>query len=321
MTPTVVDRLLNSSEPSVRYKVLVGVQGADQSSKQIVRFREEIRSSARAQGLLSERDGDGKIPFHPYAKWYGAHWVLASLADLGYPPGDTDLVPLREQVYAWLLGRSHEKGIQTIDGRVRRCASQEGNALYYLLAFGLADPATDELARRLCQWQWPDGGWNCDKNPKAINSSFMESLIPLRGLAWHAKITGDAQSGAAAASAAEVFLKRRLFKRLADGSTIHDDFVKLHYPCYWHYDILFGLEVMAEAGHLADVRCQAALDLLETKSLPNGGFPAEGKYYRTSAEPKTGRSLMDWGGTSKKTMNEFVTARALCVLKESGRLA
>lgn len=77
---------------------------------------------------------------------------------------------------------------------------------------------------------------------------------------------------------------------------------------------------MAEAGHLVDERCQAALDPLEAKSTSDGGFPAEAKYYRTSAKPKSGRSLVDWGGWSKKTMNDFVTACALYVLKQSGRL-
>jgi hypothetical protein len=285
--------LLSSSEPSVRHRFLVGVKGVEPDSSVVRRLRQEIRSSARVRRLLSERDEEGAIPFHPYAKWYGAHWVLSSLADLGYPPGDSGLVPLREQVYAWLFGRNHEKRIQAIDGRVRRCASQEGNALYYLLALGLADARTDELARRLCRWQWPDGGWNRDKNPEATNSSFMESLIPLRGLAWHTKITGDVRSGEAARRAAEVFLKRGLFKRQADGSTMNDDFVRLHYPCYWRYDILFGLEVMAEADFLADERCQEALDLLESKRLSDGGFPAEKKYYQAAGEAKTGRSLVD----------------------------
>jgi len=99
-----------------------------------------------------------------------------------------------------------------------------------------------------------------------------------------------------------------------------DDFVKLHYPCYWRYDILFGLKVMAEAGLISDERCHDALDLLESKRLPDGGFPAEGKYYRVTEKATTGRSLVDWGGTSKKHMNEFITADALYVLKKSGRL-
>jgi len=230
------------------------------------------------------------------------------------------LIPLRERVYQWLFGQSHQKSIRMINGRVRRCASQEGNALYYLLALGLADERTDELAARLVQWQWPDGGWNCDKNPDAHYSSFMESLIPLRGLALHGRITGNKQSQQAAEHAAEIFLKRHLYKRESDGRIIKNDFVQLHYPCYWHYDILFGLKVMAEAGFIHDERCQDALDLLETKRLPEGGFPAEKKYYRETDKQVSGRSLVSWGGTSQRHMNEFVTADVLTVFKAAGRL-
>ena len=52
----------------------------------------------------------------------------------------------------------------------------------------------------------------------------------------------------------------------------------------------------------------------------DGGFPAEGKYYQSTAGAKRGRSLVDWGGTSAKRMNEFVTVDAFFVLKASGRL-
>ena len=207
-----------------------------------------------------------------------------------------------------------------IEGRVRRCASQEGNALYYLLTLGLADSLTDELARRLIKWQWPDGGWNCDKNPSAVNSSYHESWIPLRALALHAKVKGNEESKKSAERAAEVFLKRRLYKKQKDGTIISKDFVKLHYPHYWHYDVLCGLKVLAEAGFINDKRCNDALDLLESKRLPDGGFPAEGKYYRVTEKVATGRSLVDWGGMSKKRMNEFITADALFVLNKSGRL-
>ena len=241
----IIERLLNSDEPSIRFKVLVNIYDRELKSDEIKKLQEEIRLSSRVNLLLSERGDDGKIPFHPYNKWAGAHWVMASLADIGYPLGDESLIPLRGQVYNWLLSREHEKRIRSIEGRIRRCASQESNALYYLLALGLADERVEELAERLRKWQWPDGGWNCDKNPGAINSSFMESLIPLRALALHARVTGNTASRIAAEHAAEIFLKRKLYKRQRDGSIINSDFVKLHYPCYWHYDILFGLKVMA----------------------------------------------------------------------------
>jgi hypothetical protein len=318
MMNNIIEKLLNSDEPSVRFKVLMNVLGRKLESAEIKKLREEIKSSPRVKLLLSERRRDGKIPFHPYRKWYGAHWVLATLADIGYPSGDKSLIPLREQVLAWLFSEEHRKHIKTIDGRTRRCASQEGNALFSLLTLGLTDTRTEELAGRLIKWQWPDGGWNCDRDPKAVNSSFWESLIPLRALALHARLTGKKESKEAAKHAAEVFLKRRLYKGQKDGKVMRYEFVELHYPCYWRYDILFGLKVMAEAGFIGDVRCHDALELLESKRLPDGGFPAEKKHFRVTKKMATGRSLVDWGGTSKKHMNEFVTADALYVLKKSG---
>lgn len=320
MKNNIIDKLLHSDEPSVRFKVLVNVLGRKKESAEIKKLQKEIKSSPRVKLLLSERGKDGKIPFHPYRKWYGAHWVLVTLADIGYPSGDKSLIPLREQVCEWLFSEEHQKYIKTIEGRVRRCASQEGNALFSLLTLGLADDRTEELAERLIKWQWPDGGWNCDRNPKAINSSFMESLIPLRGLALYGKLTGNRDAKKAARNASEIFLKRKMFEIKPRKRWRKEDLIKLHYPCYWHYDILFGLKVMAEAGFIKDKRCDDALELLESKRLPDGGFSVEEKYYRVTDKKTTGRSLVDWGSANKKDMNEFVTADALYVLKKSQKL-
>ena len=65
----------------------------------------------------------------------------------------------------------------------------------------------------------------------------------------------------AARAAAEVFLQRRLAYRASTGELIRAEFTKLHYPLYWHYDILGGLKGMMELGLLGDPRCAAALDL------------------------------------------------------------
>jgi hypothetical protein len=319
MLPQPLPVLLDSGEPSIRFKTLHHILGRSLEAPEVVQVREDIRNSGRVLSLLSQRSADGTIPGSPYAKWLGAHWVLSLLADLGYPPGDSGLIPLREQVLDWLLGSKHQDSIISINDRVRRCASQEGNALYALLALGLSNERAHSLAVRLRSWQWPDGGWNCDKRPEAVHSSFMESLIPLRALALHARLTGDSESALAAERAAEVFLSRRMYRRRRDGQSIAPDFLRLHYPCYWHYDILFGLKVMAEAGFIRDERCKDALDLLEAKRLPEGGFPAQGKYY-TTRSAKSGRSLVDWGGVSQRRMNPFVTVDALYVLKEAGRL-
>jgi len=319
MTQAVLDRLLHSDDPAIRFKARLYLLDEDPYSQEMMDLQNDIRRSKRVEGLLAGRGPDGRIPLHPYAKWDGAHWVLAALADLNYPAGDETLLPLRDQVYEWLFSSKHRQSIRIIDGRARRCASQEGNALHAALALGLADERALELADLLIFWRWSDGGWNCDKKPTAANSSFMETLLPMRGLWLYGRLTGDTKALRAAQQAVEVFLKRRLFRRQRDGAVISDDFIHLHYPRYWHYDILYGLKTMAEMGQIGDERCQEALDLLEAKRLPDGGFPAEGKYYRVTREGPSGRSPVDWGGASRRRMNEFVTVDALFVLKAAGR--
>jgi hypothetical protein len=202
-----------------------------------------------------------------------------------------------------------------MNGRYRRCASQQGNALFSVLTLGLDDGRCSKLVERLLHWQWPDGGWNCDREPAADTSSFMETLTPMRGLALYGARTGDKRSTEAVRRAAEVFLSRRLFRRRSNGAVIREEFTKLHYPLYWHYDILGGLKALAEAGLIGDPRCSDALELLASKRLPGGGWPAEARYYRVSDSGESGAESVDWGGQSKKAMNEWVTADALYVLR------
>ena len=302
-------------EPALAWKTEVNVLGLAPGSSTAVQAAETVRRSPIVTDLLSGRDTTG----HAYKKWNGSHWTLSLLADLGYPTGDVHLRPLLEETYQAWLGEHHQKYIRQIAGRTRRCGSQEGNAVWSSLRVGLADERTDELVSRLLQWQWPDGGWNCDKRPEADSSSFMETLIPLRALVLFARVSGDGKVRSAAERAAEVFLTRQLFKRLRDGAVMDRHFTLLHYPCYWHYDILFSLKVMAEAGFISDKRCAAALDLLESKILPDSGFPAEESYARPSRPALSGYSPVVWGGTSRKKMNLFITADALFVLRMAGR--
>lgn len=328
--------LLASPEPSIRYKVRVGVLGENPASRRMRALREEIRCSPRVLALLSGRGGDGRLPRGRtvYQKWQGAHWVMATLADLGYPPGDRTLVPLRDQLLDhWLApqyfaefeakseAKSYERrGVPVMQGRHRRCASQQGNALYAVVTLGLANARTEALLERLLHWQWPDGGWNCDRNPNADTSSFMETLTPLRGLVACANHGGGSRLRHAIKRAARVFLDRELFRRRSNGAIIRHEFVELHYPLFWHYDILGGLKVMAEAGMIRDRRCRRALSLLQEKQLPDGGFPAEKRFYKVSKRIDLGGEMVDWGGTSKRVSNPWVTADALSVLNAAGRL-
>ena len=149
----------------------------------------------------------------------------------------------------------------------------------------------------------------------------MESILPVRALACYGRLHHHEPARNAAKRAADVFLKRRMYLRQSDQSVIRAEFTELHYPLYWHYDILHGLKVMAEAGFVRDKRCQPALALLAGKQLPDGGWPAERKYYNASDQFKPGNDCVDWGGTSRKTMNPWVTADALYVLRAAGYIS
>ncbi len=100
---------------------------------------------------------------------------------------------------------------------------------------------------------------------------------------------------------------------------MNEQFTRLHYPCYWRYDILFALKVMAEAGFIDDPRCADALDLLQSKRLSDGGWPAEERFYKIAETRTSGRDLVSWGGVSKRRLNEWVTADALYVLRNAGK--
>lgn len=321
----VIGRLLESDEPSIRWKVRSRVLREPEDS--LADLRREIKDSPRARMLLSNRDESGRIfrQNQTYKKWKGAHWVFAHLADIGYPAGDPGLIPMRDQVQDFDFGPLVSKKFREgewpprLNGRARFCASLPGNALFSTVALGLANDRCREFAELLIETQWPDGGWNCDRNPDAHVSSFWETLIPLRGLIAYAQFTGDDQAKEAADRATEVFVSRRLFRRISDGEVMNPQFVRLHYPCYWRYDILFGLKVMAEGGYISDPRCADALDLLESKRLPDGGWPAEERFYAVTKDLSGRGETISWGGVSKTRMNEWVTADALGVLKASGR--
>jgi hypothetical protein len=110
-----------------------------------------------------------------------------TLAELGYPPGDDALMPLRKQALNWLFSDDYLGSYGKVHGLHRSQASIDGNALWAMLGLGLADERAEALAERLRNAQWPDGGWNCDRKASGRSSSFTESLITLRALQLHAK--------------------------------------------------------------------------------------------------------------------------------------
>ncbi|HYC11059.1 MAG TPA: hypothetical protein VEC02_00145 [Nitrososphaerales archaeon] len=328
-----VQWLLRSTEPSVRYLTMTELLDGRTDSPEVKNTRKLIPTGPRVRALFKGQRGDGGFGGHPYQKWTGAHWRLVSLVELGITGENRHAVSATEPVLKWLLSESHLKNVPRINGLYRRCASQEGNALAVCSRLGMAgDPRVVRLAESLVEWQWPDGGWNCDRREEAWHSSFNESLSTLWGLTEFHRAGGDAGSLRAARKASEFFLKHRLFRSCRTGEvrppeTFHSlvyravhPWTALHYPLYWHYDVLQALLVLSRAGTLHDPRTKDALDLVEAKRGHDGSWRPEAYYWALQRKPTKKKvsnlDVVDWGRSGP---NEFMTLNALRVLKAAGR--
>ncbi len=311
-----LDFLLGSDEPAIRHAALTGLLDRPARDTEVRAARSRIPDGPIVRRLLAGQRPDGGFGGHPYAKWGGAHWRLVSLADLGVEAGTPGLGAAYETVLTWLLAPGHVKGVPVIAGRARRCGSQEGNALIVGTWLGRAgDPRVSELARNLVRWQWPDGGWNCDVRPEASHSSFHETRPPLVGLARYARETGDSDARAASARAAEFLLRHRVVFSERTGELVHPSVGKLHYPPYWHYDLLAGLRAVVETGQITDSRTADALELLESRRHADGTWQAGGRWWRPPGS-RTSAEVVDWGGRGPSAP---ITLFALGVLWAAGR--
>jgi hypothetical protein len=327
MTGVATDRgielLLGSGEPLIRYRALIDLAGVVRDDPRVVEAREAIPEGPIVRALLA-----GPPDRHPYSKWVGAHWRLVSLMDLGAPPDLPGMSEAMDTVLRWLTGRGEKprplKG-PVINGLHRRCASQEGNGLAVAVHLGLADdPRIRLLVESLLDWQWPDGGWNCDRHADAHHSSANETFAPLRGLAAFARRASDrglAEAARAAAErTAEFFLRHRVAFAERTGEPMHPRVVELHYPPYWHYDFVVGLRTLAESGHIADPRTSDALDLLQSRRRPDGAWAADVAWYGRPGSAARLVEVADWTAGVRGGPSEALTLSALLVLKAAGRL-
>lgn len=252
---------------------------------------------------------------HAYGKWRGAFWRLASLVELdAHRSAGTDRDV--EQVLDWLANPRRLRSFPTLEGRVRRCASQDGMGLYVACKLGVQDERLQTIAASLVASQWPDGGWNCDRRPAAAHSSFNETWGPTLGLAAFARTSGDDSARSAAEAAAEFLLAHRVYQSHRTGKPANAAVLKLRFPPYWHYDVLVGLVTLARSVGLADSRSGDALDLVESRRGPDGTWRTEGRWWKRPGSKGSNVEAVDWGDTA----DELLTARALEVLDAGGRI-
>jgi hypothetical protein len=294
-------RLAADADPAVRVlarRDLLGEPGPD----------EDVLSSPIVCGLLAGLE-ERSVLGRPYSKWAGAHWRLVSLVELGVPAGYGPAVRAAEAVLDGWAAADRLAGVLVVDGRRRMHASQEGNAVAVACRLGLAgDERVARLVEHLIAGQWPDGGWNCDRHPAVRRSSVHETLPALWGLHEYAAATGDARSRNAAAAAAEVLLARHVAFAAGTDRPLHRSVIDLHYPPYWHYDVLQALVVLDRAGQRDDPRTSRARQVVAGRQRRDGGWRAVRPWWRPPGSTGSVEAV-DWGCAA----HQMVTLNALRV--------
>ena len=303
-----IEWLLASKEPAIRRLVRQHLRNEDAA-----REAADVLEGPVVRALLDGQQPDGGFGGHPYNKWVGAHWRLVSLAELGVPAGEPRAMAALEQVLDWIAGASHRKAVPVIEGLARRCGSQEGNALAVACRLGAAhDERVRLLVDGLLRWQWPDGGWNCDRRTGAHRSSFHETLPPVWGLHEYAAATGDADATTAARRGAELFLDHGLYRSLSTGETIKAEWLTPHWPPYWHYDVLQALVVLERMGLGADERAAGALEQLVRRRRADGRWAGSNRWWKPPGSRRAPEAV-DW--RIDDAGDRMATLRALTVLR------
>ena len=285
----VIDWLIESDEPAVRYRARRWLQGRPESDPAVGRDRVGMPQGPIVSTLLEPTDP----AVNPYRKWFGVHWRLVSLADFAPPVDRADvragLDAAIDRELTWIANPRHLEAIPLIDGLYRADASMEGNAVYAASRFGHArDPRTPAARRRAPRVAMAGRWLELRSTVVGVSLVLPRGWATAIGLAAYHDATGDPDALSAARRTAELLLDHRLFRSLDGRRQIHSSMAALHWPAYWHYDLLAGLRVLLAVDRrlLADVRAADALDLLESKA-------AAGRPLRHDARMVAGRSPRD----------------------------
>ncbi|MDN4614631.1 hypothetical protein P5G50_09215 [Leifsonia sp. F6_8S_P_1B] len=294
---------LLEGDPAVRWQVrrdLLREHAAEWTNE-----RERVAHEGWGAAVLDRQDADGT--------WGGAVWLpedrtatddaLLLLATLGVRPRDARVREAVERVKAGVDWGAEWDHHPFFVGEEEPCIN--GRVLTASAYFG---EAREELVALLLSQQQDDGGWNCYARTRQEPGSFHSTICVLEGLAAYRDGGGPTDVRTALARGQEYLLERRMMRRLRDGVVPDEHWLAFHFPAYWHYDVLRGLDHLRAAGVPYDERAAEAVALVESKRLPDGRWLLD--------RVLPGRPLIDLEAVGEPS--RMVTLRALRVLDWAG---
>ncbi len=256
-----------TADPSVRWRFLREVEGRGPDESAVVAARRRIGRTGWAAGILAQQfpDGHWATPgtsdneiYRP--KYISTYWRFLLLAELGMSRND----PRIRRTVELIMRRWTEKGTDLLGGPESEICSV-GNCARAFVRYGyLEHPVVQRCIDWVVRDQKPDGGWYCFPGRRS------GSLDGWEGLAALSEIPEQSRSEPvrkAIERGAEFLLRHRL---MLEGRRAYRPWYRIHFPTFYYYDILVGLQLIARLGYGADPRARAALRWMIRKRRADG---------------------------------------------------
>jgi hypothetical protein len=303
LDPKVIDWLMEG-DPAIRWQVMRDLQEKPEK----VWRAEQARVATEGWGkeFMRRQQANGAWPA---GRWTETTWTLLMLLDCGMPRDDRLGKAANLQI-SKLFPRGEPVEFKVLSTRMDLCH------IGFWLRFGSAYLPGDERLKPMTdgvfKLQLADGGWNCQirNYPDRTHSSFNTTFNVLEGLREAAEVgvLEKKQFKAAEAKALEFMLMHRLYKSDKTGKVVDEKMTYLTFPSHWHYRVLRGLDYMRNTKQIKDKRVEDAIELIESRRLPNGRWPVEKRI--------PGITFFDMEKPGSES--RWNTLRALRVLKARG---
>jgi hypothetical protein len=306
MTTQEIISWLLAGDVSIQYQCFRDLLEIDKPT-----LRKSIESKGWGRKFLSLRDSAGYWGQQFYMpKWTSTHYTLLDLKNLNIFPNNKSIKGSLVKILTEEKGR--DGGIYAIGNPGRSDVCVNGMFLNYASYFQVKEEQLTSVIDFLLSQQMSDGGFNCHSNRKgAVHSSLHSTLSVLEGILEYQR-NGYSyrlkQLKQATKDSQEFILMHRLFKSDKTGKIINPEFLRFHYPCRWHYDILRAMDYFQFAKVRYDIRMNDAIDVIVSKRMPEGLWKLASKY--------PGRMHFEMEQPGKPS--RWNTLRALRILKYYG---
>jgi len=301
---------LEDSDPVIRFRLHRDILHSDQET--LNKIRASISTEGWGKTFLDQRGENkhwGGAYYQP--KWMSTHYTLLTLRMMHYPLGDPRISESIELIFDENYGIDggivHKVGYPTSDVCIN------GMFLNIAAYFKAPEKKLESMIDYLLSTQLKDGGFNCQYLRKKTHHSSVHTTLSVCEGYWEYEKNGYTyrcdEVIKQRKEAEEFLLIHKLYKSDKDDSIINQNFLSMHWPYHWHYDVMRALEYFSKSKHPYDPRMKEALDWLRSKAK-DGLWPLSPHY--------SGKTFFTMERVSQKS--KINTLRAMNILAHYYRI-